>query len=177
MKRCPKCDTWKDESEFNKDKNTKSGLYGWCKKCRTAATMAYSQTPAGIASKKRFRQSELGRKRAIERSREFRKSDKYKAIKQRYNQSAKGKETARRAYEIAKTSGKIKARKALNDAIFAGKFPPAKSFKCHFNNQECSQKIDYHHYKGYAPENYFDVIPLCRRHHARVDMGEMALNI
>lgn len=176
MKRCPKCDTWKNESEFSKDKNTKSGLCGWCKKCRTAATKAYSQTLAGKISKEKYIQSELGKQASRRRGREFRKSENYKLIKQRYNQSSKGKATAKRTYEIAKANGKIKARKVLNDAIHRGKFPPAKNFECYLKNEECSNKIDYHHYKGYDSDHYFDVIPLCRRHHARVDMGEIELN-
>lgn len=33
MKRCPKCDTIKDESEFYKNSRTKDKLTYWCKKC------------------------------------------------------------------------------------------------------------------------------------------------
>lgn len=34
MKQCSKCKEWKDESEFNKHKMVKSGLYSSCKLCR-----------------------------------------------------------------------------------------------------------------------------------------------
>ncbi len=34
MKHCGRCDTEKDESGFNKDKNTKDGLSCWCRECR-----------------------------------------------------------------------------------------------------------------------------------------------
>ena len=34
MKQCSKCKEWKDESEFNKDKNKKDNLFPQCKKCK-----------------------------------------------------------------------------------------------------------------------------------------------
>ena len=33
MKRCSKCGIIRNESEFNKDKKSKSGLASWCKVC------------------------------------------------------------------------------------------------------------------------------------------------
>jgi 5-methylcytosine-specific restriction endonuclease McrA len=34
MKRCPKCKTWKEYSEFNKSKDRKDGFDCWCKSCK-----------------------------------------------------------------------------------------------------------------------------------------------
>ena len=34
MKRCSKCKKQKDESEFNKNSNSKDGMQNWCKKCK-----------------------------------------------------------------------------------------------------------------------------------------------
>lgn len=34
MKQCTLCKEFKDESEFHKDRSTKSGLSPWCKTCR-----------------------------------------------------------------------------------------------------------------------------------------------
>ena len=33
MKRCPKCETEKETTEFYKNKRTKDGLKSWCKEC------------------------------------------------------------------------------------------------------------------------------------------------
>lgn len=33
MKRCPKCKTVKENSDFGKDRRTKNGLKSLCKKC------------------------------------------------------------------------------------------------------------------------------------------------
>lgn len=59
MKQCYKCKEWKEESEFNKDKNRKDGLNNWCKKCKNAsARKCYAENnPADNTNKllwKRF---------------------------------------------------------------------------------------------------------------------------
>lgn len=177
MKYCPQCKTLKNENEFGRDKHTKSGLRCWCKTCSTAKTRAYEKTTAGQKSKAKYHSSEKYRQRTREQGRRFRRGEKYRVIKRRYNQSEKGKKQANLTYERAKESGKLKARKHLNDAIYAGKFPPAKNFPCFFSGPECSIKMDYHHFKGYSPEHYFDVVPLCRRHHKMVDDGKLPLNL
>ncbi len=47
MKNCSKCDTPKDESEFNKRKGTKDGLQYYCKPCIKESVMAGRQTEEG----------------------------------------------------------------------------------------------------------------------------------
>ena len=42
MKYCPKCKTWKDESEYHPDKRRPSGLAGWCKKCKNECVALYA---------------------------------------------------------------------------------------------------------------------------------------
>lgn len=41
MKRCSKCEKWKDESAFGKKPSKKDGLSSWCKKCVSEATHEY----------------------------------------------------------------------------------------------------------------------------------------
>jgi len=41
MKRCPKCEKWKDESEFSKQPTRKDGLRCWCKKCEIEYSHRY----------------------------------------------------------------------------------------------------------------------------------------
>lgn len=54
MKRCPKCDTFKPISEFNRDKNRKDGLQCYCKPCKAEATRA-SPKRLEVARNSRFR--------------------------------------------------------------------------------------------------------------------------
>jgi len=78
----------------------------------------------------------------------------------KYGQTEKG----RRAYRKRrlKYPDKIKARSALNTTIHAGQLAPPTDFQC----QQCgAQAEQYHHWRGYAPEHWLDVIPLCRKCH------------
>lgn len=43
MKHCSKCDTWKDTSEFSKNRRAKDGLFSWCKKCATKNAMKWQK--------------------------------------------------------------------------------------------------------------------------------------
>ena len=42
-KRCHKCRTWKRYSEFNKNRNTRDGYASWCRECKKANWMDYSE--------------------------------------------------------------------------------------------------------------------------------------
>lgn len=53
---------------------------------------------------------------------------------------------------------KYKARKAINNATRDGKLVKPKQHKCHYCNNQAEQ---YHHYLGYEPEHWFDVVPIC----------------
>lgn len=43
QKRCKKCEGWKDESEFGKDRSTVDGLYFYCKNCDSVSAQKYYQ--------------------------------------------------------------------------------------------------------------------------------------
>lgn len=94
----------------------------------------------------KYRQTEKGRKvsrRAVSK----------------YEQTEKGKEhrkcRARKHPEI------IKARQHIADAIRWGKLPPAESLQC-----SCGEPAKhYHHWHGYEPEHWLDVIPVCVKCH------------
>lgn len=47
MKQCTKCKQWKDESEFNKRKDSKDGLRTECKICQRDYNKNYYKTPEG----------------------------------------------------------------------------------------------------------------------------------
>ncbi len=67
MKRCPKCKSWKELSEFHKVGSNKDELRCQCKDCCRKAHRKYLQTDEGRAAKRKYRQSERG-KETIRRS-------------------------------------------------------------------------------------------------------------
>lgn len=67
---------------------------------------------------------------------------------------------AKRYYDKNKHRHRAKAR--VKTAIRIGILEPANSQSC----LKCScQAHDYHHYLGYEPKHWFDVIPLCIKCH------------
>lgn len=53
-KRCPRCDSFKPLSEFNRDKGRKDGLQCYCKPCKAKATRA-SPKRLEVSKKSRYR--------------------------------------------------------------------------------------------------------------------------
>lgn len=149
-KTCPKCKQTKCVAEFHKQCSHSDGLRSWCKDCVNAANRIYSKTQT---SKDVHRRAVL----------KYTKTEKYKEYYRKYGQSEKGKEIQRRYYR--KNPERRKANAAVNNAIIAGKFPRPTSFKC---NQCGQQARIYHHWQGYSPEHWFDVVPLCYSCHKKI---------
>ena len=127
-------------SEFRKDRSKKDGHKSHCKICCKEYDKEYQQTEEG--------------KVAILR-----------AIK-KYQKTEKGKATKKRAIQKANlTYPKVfKANTAVNNAIRDGKLIKPKTLQCHY----CSvPAIEYHHHKGYEPEFWLDVIPICQKCHIK----------
>ena len=93
----------------------------------------------------------------------------------RYNVSPKGRayQARYRALPEAKAARKrqrerhpdrIRARNAVTYAIQSGKIPPAKNLSCVGKHDPPVQAAEYHH-KGYEPEYWLDVIPVCLECH------------
>lgn len=107
---CPKCREEKSVACFSKDKNTVSGLHGWCKACRAVQKQSYTAhraqaTKKPITEKHCSRCKELlpiacftrdkcskdGYRSACKKCwRSFEKSEKFKASQRRYLTSDKG---------------------------------------------------------------------------------------
>lgn len=82
-----------------------------------------------------------------------------KACQKKYRSSPKGIARARRGSRAQrlKDPEKTKARKAVSNAIQNGKLPRPDSQLC-----SCKKPAQqYHHYLGYAKENWLDVVPKC----------------
>ena len=85
-----------------------------------------------------------------------------KATRKRYRQSARGKASIRRTQKHYPE--RIKARNALNRAILTGKLPRANIRLCHYCPKPAKQ---YHHWHGYEPEHWLDVVPACKECHTK----------
>lgn len=118
-------------------------------------------------NRKLYRQSERGK---VAQKR-YTQSEKCKATKKRYRQSRRGKilrKIARKScdkkYVIAHPK-QIKAIYKVYCAITSGKMPRPDTLQC----ISCpAQAQHYHHSKGYEPEHWFDVIPVCRNCHREI---------
>lgn len=147
MKQCSGCKEWKDESKFYKNKSNKDGLTYKCANCMREATTQWASTPRGNKIKHAYNNSERG-----------------KEIKRKWAQTAAGK--ANKKYHLEKFPKKRKARRAINNAVRDGRFP-------HISTQHCDncgqQAQEYHHHNGYDKAHWFDVIPLCRDCHIKLE--------
>ena len=146
-KRCSHCKEIKPTSEFHKNRSTSDGLSGWCKSCNIATAKAYSQTKKGKEVKHRT-------------ARTYSQTEKGKEVQRRYWQTERGKKVHRQiaCKQRLLYPEKVRARNAVGNAIVSGKKAKPKTFKC----ADCGGQAEmYHHYLGYAPENWLDVIPLC----------------
>lgn len=185
MKQCSKCKEWKDGGEFYKDKRAKDGLHSSCKTCHIKTTRRYHDSERGQRIIKMYLKSEKGQVERKEATRRYRNSEKAKEAERRkrltpdfpvrnerhqrkYNQSEKGK-SARIAYR-QRNQQKVMARRAIQIEVKARRIPPAKELPCHYCS---SQAHEYHHYKGYDQEYWFDVVPVCRKCHKLIHNNQL----
>lgn len=156
MKTCVRCQQEKSFEAFPIAKRMRDGRGSWCKECR----LAYMRTDRGRAMRKKYGNSEKGRRYMLDYSR----TEKCKKRQWEYRHSPQGIEMRRR--RDTRKRPHAKARYAVGDAVKAGKLPRVSTLPC----LRCSnQAHEYHHWKGYEPENYLNVVPLCRPCHRFVD--------
>lgn len=95
---------------------------------------------------------------------QYRQSKHGKIIRQRYAKTEKGKNLIsfyNKQWRLLHPERILAVNKVMY-AICIDKLKPAKMLKCTY----CSKQAeDYHHYLGYAPEHWLDVIPVCRKCH------------
>lgn len=182
-KRCSKCKEIKSVSEFYKRKISRDGLQPICKTCRLKEEKEYYQTEKGKVvnrkANKKYQKTKKGRKtncKAVARyfktkkgkatQKRFYESEKYKAGQKRYRHREKGKANikrwSRRYYN--QYPERIKARGIVCYAVKTGRLPRPNTLQCHYCPAQAEQ---YHHRLGYAPEHWFDVVPICRKCHSK----------
>lgn len=155
-KRCSKCKHFKPLSDFNKDRNRKDGYYPQCKVCRSKYQKKYGQTKKRKVVSNRYRNSEKGEITHRRNNLSYSKSKKGKATRSRYNKSDANKASHKKYY--SRYPEHYKAVYAVNNAIRAGELPRPDTKMCHYCSKPAQQ---YHHHKGYAPEHWLDVVPVC----------------
>ncbi len=146
-KTCSKCKRTKANSEFYPRKNSMHGTRSECKDCWCKS--------AGERQKK----NRAGHNAANHRYRQTHK-EQMQAYQKRYNQTKRGKanncRNSRKQRE--KYPERIKAMNAVNHAVTRGDLPHVSLCRC----VQCPRQAqEWHHYKGYAPEHWLDVLPLC----------------
>lgn len=146
-KRCYKCNIEKPISEFHKNKLAKDGLQSYCKSCSTKLMAEYRATETGKLVFHKMNTSEKGHAKYAR----YRKTEKYK----------NGHRLHATKYKKSHPEV-IKAHQAVAKAIKDRVIPKAADFKC----SRCDKQAKhYHHYLGYDPKHWLDVIPLCLQCH------------
>jgi len=165
-KRCCICKQSKSISEFHKNRNTKDGLKVSCKICANITNSNYRKTSKGQATQKRHRQSEKGKVANHKAGKKYQKTTKGKATHRKaikkYLKTEKGKAKIKRYY--VHYPERLKAKRAISNAIRSDKLPRPDTLQCHYylQNPDCEKQAQqYHHHKGYAPKHWLDVIPVC----------------
>ena len=157
MKTCTKCDKSKPLSDFYKHARLAVSHRSECKACSRANNVTYWRNEENKAKAKEYRKgyskTEHGKK--VLRSASL-----------RYRHTKKGKATLARNIKKFQLNHpvQIQCMSALNYAIRSGKLQKPSSLNC-----SCGQPAEqYHHYKGYAKENWFDVIAKCIPCHSKL---------
>ncbi len=141
---CLTCKKIKSSEEFHKDKSTNDGLHRWCKICRSIQMRNYYQTENGCRKIRNW-------------AKKYYKSGNGKIVQKKWQlQNKQAIKLYDKQYSL-KHPERIQAKNAVNHKIEKGQILPVKNYKCN-----CGENAQhYHHYKGYAKENWFDIIPIC----------------
>lgn len=148
-KRCTKCKVFKPRSEFYKKASRPDGLRGWCKACDKAGVTSWRKTEQGAALRKKH-------------VAKYRKTEKYIVALKKWHYSDKG--LAFRQQNRDKHAEKIRAQKAIGQAVKRGTFPHASEFVCPCNEQA----EHWHHYNGYDGIHRWEIAPVCRTCHVAI---------
>lgn len=143
-KTCSKCKTSKPRTEFRKRSDRKDGHRSHCKTCQRIYESRYEASDERKAAKKTYN---------VSYNATYATSPETKAARK-----------LRDAMYAKLYPNKIKAKNAVNNAITAGRLRRPDTLTC-----TCDQPAEqYHHWKGYAPEQWLDVIALCISCHRRI---------
>lgn len=136
---------------------------------------------SNLKAVKKYQKSENGKAVRLKAIRKYQKTEKGKLVNRKssrkYQKTRKGIEVNRKSVaRYCKTKkGKAsfkrycirhperqKARSAVMMAVRKGRLSHPNTLLCHYCSVQAEQ---YHHWKGYAPEHWLDVVPVCMRCH------------
>ena len=91
MKKCPKCDTQKEESEFHNNKARYDRLESYCKPCKIKLTTDYQRTPKGQIVESKRRKTKRGRSTSLKSTKKYQQTEHGKQVLKVYRESPEGK--------------------------------------------------------------------------------------
>lgn len=147
MKTCSKCKQNKQLSGFHKNRSKNDGLQDYCKSCDKIRLREYLKTAKGKAAN-------------LKEVKKYQKTVKGRASHKHYKQSVKGRATQKLFREHHQNY--IKAVRSVNSAVRYDRLPRPDTLQCSYGNHQANQ---YHHYLGYEPEHWLDVLPTCQKCH------------
>ena len=183
MKICRQCQQSKPETDFYRAATNRDGLTTQCRACKNAAAMAYAQTEQGreVVRRAAARWKERHPGKATEQATEWRRAHPQRArsINARWREANREQQVAAQTRWRAanpdrqkeasarwranhpEAKPRIRARAALLRAVQRGQvIRPDRCQLCGIVGTPAG-----HHWNGYGPEHYFDVIWLCRACH------------
>ena len=146
-------------------------------KCGKAKNRAYSQGEKRKIYIKNYEQHEKRRTymmqyRQSEKykiyQRKYKQTNQYKAYCKNYNRNYRQTEQGKKFRRLGIARWRLrhpeqwKANVAIREAIRIGQLPRPDSLQCHYCPAQAEQ---YHHYLGYEPEHWLDVVPACIKCH------------
>jgi len=167
---CTRCKNAKSLDLFPKDKRNRDGRASRCNACMSEVLRAYKETAEGRKARLDAQARYSGSEKGKAKRKEYAKSPKAKAQRRDYAQTERGKQVLRISREKYRRADKMtvegrikcKARKAIFDEISRGQLLPPGRLRCYYCGAQAEQ---YHHYAGYEKEQWFDVLPVCRKCH------------
>ncbi len=167
LKKCSLCKVEKPHRDFSRSKSHSSGRKSACKEChrkgylaerekRIAQVAAYRAKPENaIKGKQSCKEYYLrNRDKWVDSYRERRNTESFKSAMKRYGAAYRERFPER-----------SKARIAVGHAVRDGRlFRPSSCSNC---GKKC--RPEGHHHKGYARENWLDVVWLCKPCHTQAD--------
>jgi len=184
MRQCSKCKDWKPETDFHYRNKEKGTLQNYCKPCARAATNAYGKTEKGASRRREYEKTDERKKSNREWQDKYRHTEHGKEVYKKINSSEKAKERWKRGRQTEKSiirhrkeqdvyrknnPEKQRAHQTILRAVKKGDMPHPSTLSC----VSCGKQArHYHHNKGYAKENWLDVVPLCPTCHVRIHLRE-----
>jgi len=163
---CSSCKQTKTLNEFSRNKSSKDGHHNQCKVCKNKVNKAYRQTEKAKQNARKYMRKRRKTKKGQAYEKRYWRSEagiiNRRKARKKFYKTEKGKQ-ARRKY-CKDNPEKRQAKNAVNYAIKIGKLPRPDTLQCHYylQNPNCEKQAkQYHHHKGYAPEHWLDVIPVC----------------